>query len=512
MTMIPFNKPYVFSEGLLAITEAMGNGKLSGDGPNSQKCVKWFDQRFGFKRCLMTPSCTAALELAALLLDVGPEDEVIVPSFTFVTSASSFALRGVKLVFADSAEDTPNVSVDDILAKVTQHTKAIVVVHYAGVPVDMSRLLDLKIPIVEDCAHAIGSVDPVTGKYAGTQGVISTFSFHETKNIPVGEGGMVVINDDKLWEAAQIIREKGTNRTRFFEGKDHFYTWHTLGSSFLLSDVDAGVLWGNLQHYDELQDKRKSIWEDYNRLIVSSPAYKKPSLKSLANAHMYYLQFPCLESRNAFTSFMKTRSILTATHYLPLDQCPFVLKENKKRKRDDGFVCKEAQTWANALVRLPMFYTLSHEEVCTVAKAVNDYAKQQGLVLKHVEAEHEIEEIRRICNAQGESLLCKGVIEIDTHHAFMQRHMKTYRVAIKDGKVVGFVGHVDNDFRFACDPSCARQGVAQFMWNEFRKEYPDVTVQVNRDNKASMSFFSKQGFKPDPNASSSMDPVPLVLA
>lgn len=214
MYRIPFNKPPFFQDTFTAaVHAAVSYGKFSGDGINTKKCTEFFKNRYGYDRSLLTPSCTASLEMAALILELGPGDEVIVPSFTFVTSANAFALRGVNLVFADSEMDQPNVSVSDIMKKVTDKTKAIVVVHYAGVPVDVHSILEQtnhSIPIVEDCAHAIDSVDPKTGDYVGKAGCLSTFSFHETKNIGIGEGGLLVVNDKKLWRKAQIAREKGT--------------------------------------------------------------------------------------------------------------------------------------------------------------------------------------------------------------------------------------------------------------------------------------------------------------
>ena len=246
MILIPFNKPPFFPESFkVAIKLACDDGKFSGDGPNSKNVCIFFGETFGYGRFLLTPSCTASLEMAALILDLKPGDEVIVPAFTFVTSANAFALRGVTIVFADSEEGSPNVSVSSILSKVTDKTKAIVVVHYTGVPVDVHQILNEtnhSIPVVEDCAHAIGSVDPRTGDIIGKAGCLSTISFHETKNIGIGEGGLLVVNDPNLWTTAQIVREKGTNRVDFLNGKVDKYNWVSLGSSYLMSDIDAAML------------------------------------------------------------------------------------------------------------------------------------------------------------------------------------------------------------------------------------------------------------------------------
>mmetsp|Transcript_1662 Transcript_1662/g.3038 ORF Transcript_1662/g.3038 Transcript_1662/m.3038 type:complete len:299 (+) Transcript_1662:1040-1936(+) len=220
--------------------------QLSGDGEQSHKCTNFFREKYGYERSLLTPSCTAALEMAALLLDIQPGDEVIVPSFTFVTTASSFALRGAKIVFADSEDETPNVSVSDILNKISARTKAIVIVHYAGISVDVPLILREtlhSIPVVEDCAHALDAFDKNSGDFLGKAGCLATFSFHETKNVGIGEGGLLVVNDHRLWSKARSIREKGTNLIDFKEGKVPFYTWTRLGSSYLMSEVNAAVLW-----------------------------------------------------------------------------------------------------------------------------------------------------------------------------------------------------------------------------------------------------------------------------
>lgn len=265
------------------------------------------------------------MEIAALVLDIKPGDEVICPSFAFVSTASAFALRGAKLVFADSLSENPNVDVEDIVRKITPETKAIVVVHYAGVPVE--NLMNLKqrtsIPIVEDCAHAVGSTTPVvpslnsqegdakgSSDYVGKIGCMSTFSFHETKNLGIGEGGMLVVNDSEaaLWEKARICREKGTNRFTFLEGRVEFYEWQELGSSYLMSDVNAGILWGHLQHYDEIQQKRAFIWDYYAKHLWPSTLFQKPlsSEKSKANAHAYYLQFYDCVARQKFEVHERT--------------------------------------------------------------------------------------------------------------------------------------------------------------------------------------------------------------
>ena len=368
---IPFNKPCLFPECGDYIQMAFDNGKLSGDGLNSNMCTKWFAERFGYDKALLTPSCTAALEMAALLLELGPGDEVIVPSFTFVSTANAFALRGVSLVFADSEANHPNMCVVDTLKKVTEKTKAIVVVHYAGVPMDLKPLIDTGIPVVEDCAHAIGSIDSLTSKPIGKAGCLSTFSFHETKNIGIGEGGLLVVNDDSLWEKAQIVREKGTNRTAFRENRAHFYTWYSLGSSYLLSDVNAGVLLGCLQHFDEIQSRRLAVWDQYNQFVLPSSLFEKPKYEDRFNAHMYFLRFHSAEIANEFPKYMKSKGILVAMHYKPLDQSPFVSQSTSVNSKVG--LCANAERWSGTLVRLPLFYGMSTMDVDCVVQAVNSF-------------------------------------------------------------------------------------------------------------------------------------------
>jgi len=381
---IPFNKPVLFRDAFEeAVQASVSQGHFSGDGINTKRCEEFFRSRFGYERSLLTPSCTAALEMAALILALGPEDEVIVPSFTFVTSASAFALRGAKLVFADCEEATPNVSVDDILKKITKRTKAIVVVHYAGVPVDVHRLLeqtDNSIPVVEDCAHAIGSIDPNTSDYIGKLGCLSTFSFHETKNVCIGEGGLLVVNDGKLWMKTQIVREKGTNRTDFKAGRSAFYTWVDLGSSYLMSDIDAAVLIAVLKNFDCVQKARLRIWDSYDSLISPSVAFQKPNSLLRANAHMYFLAFDNISVRSAFCKHMRENQILVATHYMPLDSSPFVENMREKQVYPRGEKCCLAESWSHRIVRLPLFFNLSDDEVKSVIKAVNHFSPPSDMM------------------------------------------------------------------------------------------------------------------------------------
>jgi dTDP-4-amino-4,6-dideoxygalactose transaminase len=376
--------------------------------------------------------------MAALLLDVGPADEVIVPSFTFVSSANAFALRGATIIFADSEKDTPNVSVDDILKKVTEKTKAIVVVHYAGIPVDVSKILKETnhcIPVVEDCAHAITSVDPRSGDFVGKAGCLSTFSFHETKNVGIGEGGLLVVNDSNLWNRAQIVREKGTNRVDFRAGREAFYTWVDLGSSYLMSEVDAASLLGALKNIDRIQEKRLQIWEAYDKEIIASPRiFKKPTKEQMrANAHMYFLDFSSSLIRSEFCKAMKAENILVATHYLPLDTSPFILKMRANKSFPSSCEpCYQAAVWSKSLVRLPLFEDLNEKELRRVITAVNMFSPSV-----HMELANECywEDIRKIRNDNKECFTHAGEIGREEHWAFMKEHSRTYRVAVQDKKM-----------------------------------------------------------------------------
>ena len=501
MDRIPFNKPPFFQDTFTAaVHAAVSYGKFSGDGINSKKCTEFFKNRYGYDRSLLTPSCTASLEMAALILELGPGDEVIVPSFTFVTSANAFALRGVNLVFADSEKDQPNISVSDIMKKVTDKTKAIVVVHYAGVPVDVHSILEQtnhSIPIVEDCAHAIDSVDPKTDDYVGKAGCLSTFSFHETKNIGIGEGGLLVVNDKKFWRKAQIVREKGTNRTDFAAGRVAFYTWVDLGSSYLLSDIDAAMLWSALQHMDHIQNTRLAVWDAYDQKLLCPPncVYNKPSKKFRANAHMYFLEFNDPEMRTEFCKAMNENDILVATHYVPLDVSPFVEDQRSKNLLPAGEPCVQAAKWSKSLVRLPLYADLSTQEVNKIITVVNEFAVSKGALRLVAADEDHWEQIRLLRNQNSDCFTFTKDITRDEHWNFMRKHSDTYRVAVQDGKCVGFIGHVEQDARLAT--SAKGKGVAQFMWESFEKEVGDLDVKVLLNNQRSLSFFRKLGYVPD---------------
>lgn len=506
---IPFNKPAFFQDDFNgAIQSAVSHGQLSGDGVNARACDHIFQSTYGYARSLLTPSCTAALEMAALILDLGPDDEVIVPSFTFVTSASAFGLRGAKLVFADSEEHCPNVSVEDILEKVTNKTKAIIVVHYAGIAVDVHKILEKtrhSIPVVEDCAHAICSTDLKTGDYVGKAGCLSTFSFHETKNACIGEGGLLVVNDLELWHKAQIVREKGTNRTDFKAGKASFYTWIDLGSSYLMSEVDAAVLVSVLKNLEKIQKVRRNIWDTYeNEIISPHSAFKKPSKEMRANAHMYFLKFHSSMIRSEFCAAMKDQNIFVATHYVPLDTSPYVQKMREKLLLSPVGECKQAALWSKCLVRLPLYFDLTDDDLKRVVSVINGFSPSVNLVPAE---ERYWEAIRQLRNNNRECFTHKDEISKDVHKNFMRKHCSTYRVAVQRGQFVGFIGHVNRDARLATN--CRGKGIGRFMWETFTEEFGDLDVKVLADNERSLAFFSKLGYTPQSNKAGNGDLVVL---
>lgn len=362
--MIPFNKPYLHGRELVYIAQAVASGKISGDGIFSKKCHDFFESTYGFKKTLLTTSCTDALEMSALLLNIQPGDEIIVPSFTFVSSANAFALRGAKLVFADSRTDNPNIDASLIEALITPKTRAIVVVHYAGIACEMDAIMEIAnnyaIPVIEDAAQAIDSF--YKGRPLGGIGHMGTFSFHETKNIISGEGGLLAINDAQYTKRAEIIREKGTNRSSFFRGEVDKYGWVDIGSSFLPSDIIAAYLYAQLENITAIQLRRISIWNRYRQNL--SPLVEKfgisvPNVPSWAtnNGHMFYLVCNSLTQRSEIISTLKDQGILAVFHYLSLHSSPYYqnLHDNRPLPNSDRFT--------ECLVRLPMYYELTNADV-----------------------------------------------------------------------------------------------------------------------------------------------------
>lgn len=367
--MIPFNKPYLTGSETRYIHDAVNTGKISGNGKYTKLCHTFFEEKYGFGKCLLTTSCTDALEMAAILIDIKPGDEVIMPSYTFVSTANAFVLRGAKIVFADSCPDNPNIDAAALKSLITPNTKAIVPVHYAGIACDMDSIMELaaahNIYVIEDAAQAIDSY--YTGKDGrkralGSIGHLAAFSFHETKNIISGEGGMLAINDMQFDERAEIIWEKGTNRSAFFRGEVDKYGWVDVGSSFLPSEIIAAFLWAQLENLDMIQQKRKEHWNNYFSSLTPWAAENNiglPTVPDFAtnNAHMFYLVCNSLEQRTAIIDTLKENNILSVFHYISLHESPFY------KDKHDGRILEHTDRYSDTLLRLPMFFELDSNEV-----------------------------------------------------------------------------------------------------------------------------------------------------
>ncbi len=378
---IPFNKPHLTGKEAHYMYQAVFDGKLSGNGEFTKRCQHFMEQKYGFRKCLLTTSCTDALEMAALLCELQPGDEVIVPSYTFVSSALAFVREGAKIVFADSLRRNPNIDAGQIESLITPRTRVIVPVHYAGVACDMDAIMDIanrhNLIVVEDAAQAIDSyyTSPRTGekRALGTIGHLSAFSFHETKNIISGEGGMLGINDERFIRRAEIIWEKGTNRAEFFRGEVNKYGWVDTGSSFLPSEVVSAFLWAQLEDMDNIQAKRKCLWNLYYSLLSAAlnaqPSTLNYSLSDIPpyatnNAHMFYLVCRNLEERTALIKRLKENGILAPFHYLSLHSSPYYAPKH------DGRALPECDRYADCLVRLPMFYDLTEDEVRAICDII----------------------------------------------------------------------------------------------------------------------------------------------
>lgn len=368
--MIPFNKPYLTGKEAHYLYQAVLSGKISGDGIFTKKCHSWFEERYGFQKSLLTTSCTDALEMAAILVNIEPGDEVIAPSYTFVSTVNAFVLRGAKIVFVDCLPDHPNMDVSQIEALITQKTKVILPVHYAGIACDMGPIMELAAKyglfVVEDAAQAIDSY--FNSQPLGSIGHLAGFSFHETKNIISGEGGMLAINEPGLTERAEIIREKGTNRSQFFRGQVDKYSWVDIGSSFLPSDIIAAFLFAQLEHLDDIQAKRKAIWDLYNEKLAILTRYgvQLPYIPAYAtnNAHMFYLVCNSLDERTALIQLLKDNGILSVFHYLSLHKSQFYTEKH------DGRPLPETDRYADCLVRLPLFYELETDDVLKITDLI----------------------------------------------------------------------------------------------------------------------------------------------
>ena len=361
---IPFNKPYFSGNELLYIREAISTGKISGNGFFTKKCHKYFEDKFGFKKVLLTSSCTDALEMCSLLLDIKPGDEVIVPSYTFVSSALAFDRQGAKIIFADSCVDNPNLNVDNLEKKITDKTRAIVVVHYAGIACDMDKICSISkkynLIVIEDAAQAIHSY--YKGRPLGSIGNLATFSFHETKNINSGEGGMLVINDEKFIRRSEIIWEKGTNRSEFFRGESDKYQWVDTGSSFLPSEITAAFLYAQLEMLPMIQKKRLEIWNYYYHKLkewADKNYIKLPVIPSYAtnNAHIFYLVCKSFEQRKFIIDSLNNAGILSVFHYLSLHKSLYYTTRQEINE------LPHSDIFTNTLVRLPLFYDLNKDEL-----------------------------------------------------------------------------------------------------------------------------------------------------
>ncbi|HEY0740075.1 MAG TPA: dTDP-4-amino-4,6-dideoxygalactose transaminase [Chryseosolibacter sp.] len=371
---IGFNKPFLTGNEIAYIQEAVNRRKLSGNGHFTQKCHSFFENRYGFKKCLLTTSCTDALEMAALLMNIQPGDEVIMPSYTFVSTANAFVLRGAKIVFADSHVEHPGVDEDRIEDLVTSKTRAIIVVHYAGFSCDMDKLAAVasrhNLFIVEDAAQAIDSFYHT--KALGSIGHIAAFSFHETKNIISGEGGMLVINDERLVDRAEKIWEKGTNRLAFFRGEVDKYNWVDVGSSFLPSEIIAAFLFSQLEHLDVIQRRRKLIWENYWRQLTAGEKagyfrlpYQPPYATN--NYHMFYLVCHSLEQRTRLIEYLKDQGINAVFHYQSLHKSPYYASLH------DGRQLTFSDMFSDCLVRLPFYYEITSEQQTYIVQRVLDF-------------------------------------------------------------------------------------------------------------------------------------------
>ncbi len=380
--MIVFNKPYLTGKETHYIYQAVYSGKLSGNGDFTRKCQQFFEQKWNFNKTLLTTSCTDALEMAAMLLDLKPTDEVIVPSFTFVSSALAFVREGAKVIFADSHKGNPNIDETTIESLITPNTKAIVVVHYAGVACEMDTIMALakkyNLFVIEDAAQAIDSY--YKGKPLGSIGHLGAFSFHETKNIQCGEGGLLAINDHRFIERAEIIWEKGTNRASFFRGEIDKYGWKDTGSSFLPSELNAAFLYAQLENLQQIQAKRITIWNYYyhslkileEQLKLNLPFQSKDSTN---NGHMFYLICNSKEEQIQLREYLKSNGILAVFHYQSLHRSDYYSNKH------DGRILKHSDRFSDCLLRLPLYMELTLEECEKVCQSIKDFFQTKKMLL-----------------------------------------------------------------------------------------------------------------------------------
>lgn len=377
--MIPFNKPPLTGNEEQYVLEAMRSSKISGDGEFTQKCHTWFKEKLECPKALLTTSCTHALEMTAILIDIQPGDEVIMPSYTFVSTANAFVLRGAKIVFVDIRPDTMNIDETLIEAAISDKTKAIVPVHYAGVGCEMDVIMDIanrhNLYVIEDAAQ--GMMSHYKDKALGTIGHLGTFSFHETKNYTSGgEGGLLIINDEQFIDRADIIREKGTNRSQFFRGMVDKYSWVDIGSSYLPSELNAAYLWGQLEKVAEINTTRLGLWESYYKSLKVLEDHGFITLPTIPdtcmhNAHMFYIKVKNLKERTALLEHIKQNNILAVFHYIPLHSAPAGLKFGEFNDKDI-YTTQESEK----VIRLPIFYGLTQNEQKHIVRSIYEYFKQ----------------------------------------------------------------------------------------------------------------------------------------
>lgn len=372
--MINFNKPYLTGKEMHYMYQAVYSGKISGNGLFTKKCQAFLENKYGFKKTLLTTSCTDALEMCAMLADVNPGDEVIIPSFTFVSTALAFTRQGAKVVFADSNDANPNIDADQIEALITAKTKAIVPVHYAGIACDMDKIMALaakyNLLVIEDAAQGIDSY--YNGKALGSIGHLAAFSFHETKNINSGEGGMLAINDERFITRAEIIWEKGTNRNQFFRGEVDKYGWIDTGSSFLPSEIIAAYLYAQLENIEDIQEKRKNMWVQYYEGLkdwCKKSSVALPFLPDFATncGHMFYLIFNSLDQRTKFIAYLKQHEISSVFHYLSLHKSPYF------QNQYSGKELVNSDRYTDCLVRLPLYYELSDNDMDKIITTIKSF-------------------------------------------------------------------------------------------------------------------------------------------
>jgi len=374
--MIPYNKPFIIGKELEYIRQAVESGKISGDGRFSKRCQSFLETRYGFGKVLLTSSCTDALEMAAILLDISEGDEVIMPSFTFVSTANAFILRGAKVVFADIRPDTLNIDEDTIEALITPRTKALVIVHYAGIACNMDKITAItqkhSIALVEDAALAIDSY--YRGKALGTFGQLSTLSFHETKNIISGEGGALIVNDPQYFERAEIIREKGTNRAKLFRGEINKYEWVDIGSSYLPSEIIAAFLYAQLENIDTIITRRKYLWQHYFQRLKPLQEASFLTLPVLSedttmNGQLFYLLCKDAHSRTRLLDYLNQEHIKAVFHYLPLHLSPYY------KDKHDGRRLSVTESVSDRLIRLPLYYEMKDEDQNYIISKIFDFFK-----------------------------------------------------------------------------------------------------------------------------------------